>query len=136
MILLDEPEVNPAQTILLLDDNPGDATALKNAFADVGMVNPVVTFCEAREALAFLRDDSLAAPALILCDLNMPEIKKALVKGGNKDFELVTISGLNHLFQECETGSMNEYISIQETWNADALKRIGDWIAARTESIE
>ena len=72
----------------------------------------------------------------VLPDLNMPEIQKALVKGGNKVFELVTISGLNHLFQECETGSMNEYISIQETWNADALKRIGDWIAARTESIE
>lgn len=71
----------------------------------------------------------------VLPDLNMPEIKKALEAGGNKDFELVTIDGLNHLFQECETGSMNEYISIQETWNPKALKSIGDWIEARTNSV-
>ncbi len=72
----------------------------------------------------------------VLPDLNMPEIEKALRDGGNEDFEMVTLAGLNHLFQKCETGSMNEYMTIQETWNPEALERIGDWIAARVTLVE
>lgn len=64
----------------------------------------------------------------VLPELNMPGIESALKAGGNTDFELVTLEGLNHLFQECATGSMNEYISIQETWNPKAQERIKDWI--------
>ncbi len=72
----------------------------------------------------------------VLPDLNMPEIREALEKGGNKDFEMVTIEGLNHLFQKCETGSMNEYIDIQETWNLKAMNLIGDWIEQRTTLVK
>jgi hypothetical protein len=72
----------------------------------------------------------------VLPDLNMPEIEKSLLEGGNKDFEVVTIEGLNHLFQECETGSMNEYITIQETWNLEAMNLIGDWIARHTTLVK
>ncbi|MEQ9406808.1 MAG: alpha/beta hydrolase [Fuerstiella sp.] len=72
----------------------------------------------------------------VLPDLNMPEIKKALASGGNKDVELVTLPGLNHLFQKCETGSMNEYASIQETFNPEALQKIGDWIVGRTTVVK
>ena len=72
----------------------------------------------------------------VLPDLNMPEIEKSLVAGGNKDFEMVTIEGLNHLFQKCETGSMNEYITIQETWNLEAMSRIGDWIEQHTTLVK
>lgn len=71
----------------------------------------------------------------VLPDLNMPEIKKALTKGGNKDFEMVEIEGLNHLFQKCETGAMGEYISIQETFNPKALSKIGDWIVKHTTQV-
>ena len=42
------------------------------------------------------------------------------------------LEGLNHLFQECETGSMSEYVTIQETFNPWRLKTIGDWIVGRT----
>ena len=72
----------------------------------------------------------------VLPDLNMPEIKQALSEGSNPDFEIVVLDGLNHLFQECETGSMNEYISIQETFNPLALAKIGDWIEAHSTSGE
>lgn len=72
----------------------------------------------------------------VLPDLNMPEIEKALSAGGNSDFEMVTIEGLNHLFQKCETGSMNEYITIQETWNPEAMERIGDWIEQHTTLVK
>lgn len=72
----------------------------------------------------------------VLPDLNMPEIEKALTAGGNQDFEMVTIEGLNHLFQKCETGSMSEYITIQETWNPEAMHRIGDWIQQHTTLVK
>ena len=72
----------------------------------------------------------------VLPDLNMPEIEKALRKGGNKDFEMVTLDGLNHLFQKCKTGSMDEYMTIEETWNPVALKRIGDWIEAHVKLLK
>ncbi|QEG21700.1 alpha/beta hydrolase family protein [Mariniblastus fucicola] len=72
----------------------------------------------------------------VLPDLNMPEIEKALREGGNDNFKMVTIEGLNHLFQKCETGSMNEYITIQETWNPEALKQIGDWIESHVTLVE
>lgn len=64
----------------------------------------------------------------VLPDLNMPEIEKALTEGGNNDFEIVIVPNLNHLFQECETGALSEYATIQETFNPEALEKIGDWI--------
>ena len=68
--------------------------------------------------------------------LNLPEIEKALKEGGNPDYELVELPGLNHLFQACETGAMSEYASIQETFNPAALEKIGDWIVERTTAIK
>jgi uncharacterized protein len=38
---------------------------------------------------------------------------------------------LNHLFQTSETGSLSEYVKIEETFAPVALKTIGDWILAR-----
>ncbi len=72
----------------------------------------------------------------VLPKLNMPEIKKALEEGGNQDFEMVTIEGLNHLFQKCETGSLDEYATIQETFNPAALKKITSWIREHTTPIK
>ncbi|MFK7767872.1 MAG: alpha/beta hydrolase family protein [Mariniblastus sp.] len=67
----------------------------------------------------------------VLPDLNMPEIEKALKESGNKDFETEILADLNHLFQKCETGAMSEYATIQETFNPDALDKVGDWIVKR-----
>jgi hypothetical protein len=59
-----------------------------------------------------------------------------LTEGGNKDFEMIEIEGLNHLFQKCETGSLGEYVTIQETFNPLALKTIGDWISKRITPVK
>ncbi|MFT5301337.1 MAG: pimeloyl-ACP methyl ester carboxylesterase [Mariniblastus sp.] len=72
----------------------------------------------------------------VLPDLNMPEIKKALEKGGNQDFEMIEVPGLNHLFQACETGAMGEYRTIAETFNPKALKHVGDWISQRVTIVK
>ncbi|MCX7874754.1 MAG: alpha/beta fold hydrolase [Melioribacteraceae bacterium] len=59
---------------------------------------------------------------------NLPEIEKALIKAGNKNYKIVELPKLNHLFQPCETGSVNEYAKIEITFSVDALKLIKDWI--------
>jgi len=40
---------------------------------------------------------------------------------------------LNHLLQTSETGSLGEYVKIEETFEPVALKTIGDWILTRGE---
>jgi len=39
------------------------------------------------------------------------------------------LPGLNHLFQTCETGSINEYAQIEETISPTVLEILRDWIA-------
>ena len=64
---------------------------------------------------------------------NLPEIEKALKAGGNKNFRTVELPGLNHLFQPTQTGSPNEYATIETTFSEDALKIMKDWIISVTK---
>ena len=59
---------------------------------------------------------------------NLPAIRQALTEGGNKNFEVVELPGLNHLFQTAKTGAVSEYAEIEETISPLALKTIADWI--------
>lgn len=64
----------------------------------------------------------------VLPEINLSAIKKALTDGGNKNFEVKELPGLNHLFQTADTGLPTEYGKIEETISPVALKTIGDWI--------
>ncbi len=66
-------------------------------------------------------------------DINQNAIRNALIIAENKDFKILKIDNLNHLFQECETGSMQEYSQIQQTISPVALKEISNWILNHTE---
>ncbi|NNE47318.1 MAG: alpha/beta fold hydrolase [Rhodothermales bacterium] len=59
---------------------------------------------------------------------NLPEIERALTKGGNTNFRIVEMEGLNHLFQTSETGAPSEYAAIEETFSPKAMQVIADWI--------
>jgi uncharacterized protein len=59
---------------------------------------------------------------------NLPKIQKALQDAGNKDFQTTEMPGLNHLFQHCPTGSINEYGSLEETMAPEALAAVSDWV--------
>ena len=61
-------------------------------------------------------------------EANEKAIKKALEKAGNNDFKTLIIPNLNHLFQECKTGSPSEYAKIEQTFSPIALKEISVWI--------
>ncbi|MDC0230799.1 hypothetical protein OAK19_02445, partial [Aureispira] len=60
--------------------------------------------------------------------MNLDAIGAALAKGKNKNYKCVLLPDLNHLFQTCETGSVDEYIRIEETFSPDVMKKILDWI--------
>ncbi|HEV8581302.1 MAG TPA: alpha/beta fold hydrolase [Thermoanaerobaculia bacterium] len=63
--------------------------------------------------------------------VNAEAVRAALAAGGNRDHEVRSLPGLNHLFQHAKTGGMEEYGTIEETFAPEALSMIGDWIAAR-----
>ncbi|WP_157805331.1 alpha/beta hydrolase family protein [Confluentibacter citreus] len=67
----------------------------------------------------------------VIPDINLEGIKNGLEKAGNKDVTIKELDGLNHLFQTAETGSMQEYSKIEETFSPMALEIIKNWILER-----
>ena len=65
--------------------------------------------------------------------LNLPKIEAALRTGSNRDFKVQELAGLNHLFQNCTTGSPTEYASIEETLSPLLLEAIGSWLKTRVK---
>jgi len=65
--------------------------------------------------------------------INQTGIKTALEKGKNKDYKIVELENLNHFFQECDTGKMNEYRKIEQTFSPVALKEIANWVLKRVK---
>jgi hypothetical protein len=65
-------------------------------------------------------------------DQNLPVIEAALKKGGNKDYSVIRLPGLNHLFQTCKKGTPGEYVQIEETMSPVALDTIATWVRKRT----
>ncbi|RYJ45624.1 alpha/beta hydrolase family protein [Flavobacterium beibuense] len=55
-------------------------------------------------------------------------IKNATAKGGNKKVTTKELPNLNHLFQECTTGEVSEYETIEQTIAPVALNEISTWI--------
>jgi len=64
---------------------------------------------------------------------NLEAIKKALTKGGNKKVTIKEFPNLNHLFQECKTGSPDEYATIEQTFSPTSLTEILKWLQTQTK---
>jgi pimeloyl-ACP methyl ester carboxylesterase len=62
---------------------------------------------------------------------NLAGIKSSLVKAKNKDFEILEMPGLNHLFQEAKTGSVEEYSQLEQTISPTVLDKMSAWILKR-----
>ncbi|MCX2454367.1 alpha/beta hydrolase [Pedobacter sp. PLR] len=65
---------------------------------------------------------------MVNCKANLAGIAKALDRGGNKQYKIIALKGLNHLFQKAKTGSMTEFAQISETVNPIALTTVSKWI--------
>jgi pimeloyl-ACP methyl ester carboxylesterase len=79
--------------------------------------------------LAINGGKDLQVPAKV----NLEAIRAALVKGGNKRVTVKELPGLNHLFQECDTGLPAEYGRIEQTFSPVALEVVLAWITARVK---
>lgn len=53
---------------------------------------------------------------------------KTLLNAPNKRYNVITLSGLNHLFQKARSGSPLEYVQIDETINQEVLRIILAWL--------
>lgn len=65
---------------------------------------------------------------------NLKGVAEALEAGGNHQYTIKELPGLNHLFQTAQTGSPSEYAGIEETVSPTALKIISDWILKQTSN--
>jgi len=63
---------------------------------------------------------------------NLSAIEEVLKVGGNQNYTIKELPGLNHLFQTTQTGVPSEYAKIEETISPVALKIIGDWVLEQT----
>ena len=61
-------------------------------------------------------------------ELNVPEIEAAFERGNNEATTVRVLPGLNHLFQQAESGAPSEYQQIEETFNQSALELVSSWI--------
>ena len=64
---------------------------------------------------------------------NLNAIKHALETGGNTDYKVLKLAGLNHFFQNSETGVPFEYGKIEETISPTVLEIISNWIIEHTK---
>ncbi len=65
---------------------------------------------------------------------NLAAIEQALADGGNPDYSVVELPGLNHFFQTCEVGIPAEYVWIEETISPAVLELLSDWIVSHTDA--
>ena len=59
---------------------------------------------------------------------HLQPVKEALKNSQSKNYEVVLIPGLNHLFQESKTGHIAEYPQIEQTLSPIVLEKISRWI--------
>ncbi len=65
--------------------------------------------------------------------VNLSAIENALKRGGNENVTVIEFPGLNHLFQESQTGLPMEYASIEQTISPIVLEEIVKWIKLQTK---
>lgn len=88
-------------------------------------MDPAVALAKVKcPVLALNGSKDLQVPA----EVNLQVIEKTLAKAGNKKVTAKILPNLNHLFQECKTGSPDEYEKIEQTFSPIALEEISNWV--------
>lgn len=144
------------QVYQILQDNPDDEVArekIKEAFTQIygsgssqeeldieaeAWTSPWIRFFVLYDPGPTLAQ--VTCPILALfCELdiqvnvsqNLPVMESILAEAGHTDYLVYELPELNHLFQTAETGVIEEYAQIDETFSPAALDFIGAWISER-----
>ncbi len=64
----------------------------------------------------------------VLAPSNLKGIKTALQKSKSTQYDIISLPGLNHLFQSCKTCTAAEYGELEETISPVVLQKMGDWL--------
>ena len=64
----------------------------------------------------------------VVASQNLPAYEKIIAEHGKTNMTLREMPELNHLFQHCETGSPNEYFTIDETISPEVLEIVADFV--------
>jgi fermentation-respiration switch protein FrsA (DUF1100 family) len=64
----------------------------------------------------------------VLSKYNLPAIEKAMKEAKNEHFTQYKAEGMNHLFQECKTCTVEEYSKIEQTISPIVLDKLRDFI--------
>ncbi len=59
---------------------------------------------------------------------NLKAIEEAFNSGNNTQYEIKQLPGLNHLFQECKSCSLEEYATLEQTLSPVLLNEVTSWI--------
>ncbi len=123
------------QPYLTADEAEAEQAAQLVAAAAAQLLHPWTRFFLTYEPSSSL--SKRACPTLVLngskdlqvdARLNLPAIKAALTPEQLKYFTIEELPGLNHLFQECTTGNVDEYQQIEQTMSPRVLQRMAEWI--------
>jgi pimeloyl-ACP methyl ester carboxylesterase len=136
--------LQPELTKFLVDELAKDPTAeIPAGMSKEDFVKSSVAQMVSPWMMYFLKYDPATSLTKVKCpvlavngslDLQVPPkedlaaIGESLKKAKNKKVTIIEFPGLNHLFQECKTGSPNEYASIEQTFSPKALDEITKWI--------
>jgi fermentation-respiration switch protein FrsA (DUF1100 family) len=123
----------------LADEGPGASNVKTSLWTMlVELLTPWSRFYLTYDPQPALRE--VSCPVLALTgekDRNVPpkdnlrKVAQALKEGGNKDFTVKELPGLNYRFQTCKTGHPFEHGTIEETFAPAALELIGRWALQR-----
>lgn len=64
---------------------------------------------------------------------HLQPVKDVLGESKSKEYDVILLEGLNHLFQESKTGRISEYAQIEQTFAPKALEIISTWILKQTK---
>lgn len=62
---------------------------------------------------------------------NLAGFEKGLTAAGNKNFKIIELPDLNHLFQKCQKCTVAEYGMLEETFSTEALGIMTTWLKER-----
>jgi len=64
----------------------------------------------------------------VISKSNLKGIHDGLAKSRSKKFDTIELKGLNHLFQDCKTCTVQEYEQLEETMSPNALLTLSAWM--------
>jgi pimeloyl-ACP methyl ester carboxylesterase len=131
-----DPEVREKKMLALADGHPAVQKTLREQMT--ALQSPWYRFFLAydpRPALTKVKCPVLALDGSkdtqVDAAKNIPLIQAALAEGGNQDVTAKIVTGVNHLFQDANTGAVAEYATIEQTIAPQVLETIGAWIEKR-----